>query len=218
MRWYSSTTTRWNWTRSNRHSPPSRACRFRARIQPGCGIFSANCATSSESRRFWKKTGSGAPVYGLPPSCGKWSTRPVRRNQFNLNGLRTTEGEWRRLLENPGSLALAVSYHDKFGPLGKIAVLAGDRVGQSIRVSHWVMSCGAFSRGIEFPMLESLFRQSNAEEIEFAFRATERNQPLREFFGIFGVPLDSSENFRLTRSRFSAHSGLLPHQVSELIQ
>jgi FkbH-like protein len=191
-------------------------------------LRSASLRASAELRELAHETSSPQFLQSLHgnitldyrknPSDARLVELLNKTNQFNLNGLRTTEGEWRRFLENPGSIAVAASYQDKFGPLGKIAVLAGDRVGQSIRVSHWVMSCRAFSRGIEFHMLESLFRQSSADEIEFAFRATERNQPLQEFFGLFGVPLDNSENFRLTRSRFSAHSGLLPHQVSELIQ
>jgi FkbH-like protein len=141
-----------------------------------------------------------------------------KTNQFNLNGLRTTEGEWRRFLESPESIAIAISYQDKFGPLGKIAVLAGDRAGGRIRVSHWVMSCRAFSRGIEFHTLESLFRHANVEEIEFAFRATERNQPLQEFFQLIGVQPDGTETVLLARSQFLAHNSLLPHQVSELLQ
>jgi FkbH-like protein len=156
--------------------------------------------------------------YRKNPADGRLVELLNKTNQFNLNGLRTTEGEWRRFLESPGSIAVAVSYQDKFGPLGKIAVLAADRVGPTILVSNWVMSCRAFSRGIEFHTLESLFRQSNAEEIEFAFRPTGRNQPLQEFFRLIGVQLNGSANFRLARSRFSAHHGLLPHQVSELLQ
>jgi predicted enzyme involved in methoxymalonyl-ACP biosynthesis len=80
------------------------------------------------------------------------------------------------------------------------------------------MSCRAFSRGIEFHTLESLFRQSNAEEIEFAFHATERNQPLQEFFRLIGVQPESSGSVRLARSQFAAHNSLLPHQISELLQ
>src|ERR1019366_1176768 len=50
-----------------------------------------------------------------------------KTNQFNLNGRRFTESEWRTLLEDPQSFVWTVSYTDKFGPLGKIAVLAGRR-------------------------------------------------------------------------------------------
>jgi FkbH-like protein len=176
-------------------------------------------AEETSSPQFLRSLHGGVTLdYRKNASDGRLVELLNKTNQFNLNGLRTTEGEWRRFLENPGSISLAASYQDKFGPLGKIAVLAADRAGPSIRVSHWVMSCRAFSRGIEFHMLESLFRQSNAEEIEFAFQATDRNQPLQEFFRLIGVQPNGSGNLRLARSQFSAHDNLLPHQVSELLQ
>ena len=76
--------------------------------------------------------------------------RPVelinKTNQFNLNGRRLAEGEWQRLLAAPNTVLTVVSYRDKFGPLGKIAVLVGSRSDATVRVSHWVMSCRAFSK------------------------------------------------------------------------
>ncbi|MCH8899240.1 MAG: HAD-IIIC family phosphatase, partial [Acidobacteria bacterium] len=46
-----------------------------------------------------------------------------KTNQFNLNGKRWIEGAWRRHLNQPDSFLMLVSYQDKYGPLGKIAVL-----------------------------------------------------------------------------------------------
>jgi predicted enzyme involved in methoxymalonyl-ACP biosynthesis len=51
-----------------------------------------------------------------------------KTNQFNLNGRRFQEAEWRTLLNAPGAVFVAASYRDKYGPLGKIAVIAGDLV------------------------------------------------------------------------------------------
>jgi FkbH-like protein len=136
-----------------------------------------------------------------------------KTNQFNLNGLRIGEGEWRRCLDDANTVLGVASYHDKFGPLGKIAVLLGARDGNKVRVSHWVMSCRAFSRRIEHHMLDSLFRETNAEEIEFAFKATEKNQPLQAFFHSLDI---SQGACRISRSRFAERCGELPHQVSNL--
>ena len=44
---------------------------------------------------------------------------------------------------------MVVSYRDKFGPLGKIAVLQGVKNGDAARIETWVMSCRAFARRIE---------------------------------------------------------------------
>jgi FkbH-like protein len=141
-----------------------------------------------------------------------------KTNQFNLNGLRIGESEWQRLLERKETIITVVSYQDKFGPLGKVAVLLGSQLGSKVRVSHWVMSCRAFSRRIEHHTLDGLFRHSNAQEIEFALEATERNQPLQEFFRALGVSRDGEGTHRILRVDFLDRCGTLPHEVSNLTE
>jgi FkbH-like protein len=104
-----------------------------------------------------------------------------KTNQFNLNGRRQTEAEWRLVISDPASLSLAVSYKDKFGPLGKIAILAGERAGSTLRLHTWVMSCRAFSRRIEHECLRHLLDGLGFERIELAFEATPRNVVLQRF-------------------------------------
>jgi len=138
-----------------------------------------------------------------------------KTNQFNLNGLRIGESDWQRLLERKDCVVAVVSYQDKFGPLGKIAVLLGSQLGPKVRVSHWVMSCRAFSRRIEHHMIDGLFRHCGAEEIEFAFEKTERNQPLREFFRAVGTRSGQDGEYRISRADFLASCGCLPHRLAE---
>lgn len=104
-----------------------------------------------------------------------------KTNQFNLNGKRQTEADWLAYLSLEGAAAWIASYGDKFGPLGKIAVLAGRRAGNRLHVDSWVMSCRAFSRRIEYALLDYFFSRERIEEMILNFRATERNGPLREF-------------------------------------
>jgi len=139
-----------------------------------------------------------------------------KTNQFNLNGLRIGEGEWYRHLENHSTVLAVTSYQDKFGPLGKVAVLLGTQNGATVTVSHWVMSCRAFSRRLEHHTLDALFQQSNAQEVEFAFKGTERNQPLQEFFQSLGISADQEGRYRISRPCFLEQCGVLPHQVSNL--
>jgi FkbH-like protein len=139
-----------------------------------------------------------------------------KTNQFNLNGIRISEGEWHRRLEDHNTLLAVVSYEDKFGPLGKIAVLVGSREGSRVKVSNWVMSCRAFSRRLEHHTLDSLFRYAGAEEIEFAFQATDRNQPTQEFLRFLGIGSDAEGVYRLSRQAFLSQCGELPHQVLDL--
>jgi FkbH-like protein len=104
-----------------------------------------------------------------------------KTNQFNLNGRRYTESDWTQFLEMDGSSAWMASYRDKFGPLGKIAVLGGRKQDHQLEIDVWVMSCRAFSRRIEHAILDFLFKREDVDEIVLRFRSTERNGPLREF-------------------------------------
>ncbi len=120
-----------------------------------------------------------------PPSTDRRVVELVNKtNQFNLNGVRYTEAEWRQKLQDPNRFVLAVSYQDKFGPLGKIAVLAGERSEGQIQIDTWVMSCRAFSRRIEHQCLTQLFQRFDGRSINFSFVSTPKNGPMREFLSV----------------------------------
>jgi FkbH-like protein len=139
-----------------------------------------------------------------------------KTNQFNLNGKRLTEAAWKTYLNDPATFVMAASYEDKFGPLGKIAVLLGRIQGKALRIDSWVMSCRAFSRRIEHQSLKQLFEKFDAEEIGFDYQATPRNGPLQEFFTeLLGSPL--SADMRLSRAAFSEKSPSLFHRVEEAV-
>lgn len=138
-----------------------------------------------------------------------------KTNQFNLNGIRITEGDWLAGLRDSNSIAAVVSYEDKFGSLGKIAVLLGRNGGLQIAVTSWVMSCRAFARRIEHHTLDSLFRLYGVDELLFDFRPTERNQPLQQFFQEIGASCRESGQLRLTRQKFLEARRGLPHNVME---
>ncbi len=138
-----------------------------------------------------------------------------KTNQFNLNGRRYTEADWRKLLAQPEAIVAAVSYEDKFGPLGTIAAAAGRLDGNIVVIETWVMSCRAFARRLEHQTLKMLFECTNAGEIEFRFTPTPKNGPLREFFtGLLGE--EPTAEFRLTRSQFEAQCPPLYHETREL--
>jgi len=136
-----------------------------------------------------------------------------KTNQFNLNGRRYTESEWRTLLEDPHSFVWTVSYTDKFGPLGNIAVLAGRRAQPAPEVGAWVMSCRAFSRRIEHHVLDRLYAELDAANIRLDYRATEKNKPLQEFLTALVPGIDGSQAPVLEASEFSSRQPGLPHRV-----
>lgn len=192
------------------------------------GLRRASLRAAGSMRELGETAGSSAFLRGLQGAVtvdyrkNPSDRRPLelinKTNQFNLNGLRMGEDEWLRRVEEHDTILAVVSYQDKLGPLGKIAVLVGAQTGDCVRVSHWVMSCRAFSRRIEHHTLDSFFRETNAAQIEFAFQATERNAPLQEFFRSIGVRNDGIGAYRLSRSEFLSRCGVLPHEVSALIQ
>ena len=104
-----------------------------------------------------------------------------KTNQFNLNGRRYEEGEWREAIRKPDGFVWSVAYRDKFGPLGTIAVILGHRRNGTVLIDSWVMSCRAFARRIEHQTLKSLFEETRAEQIVLDFQATARNGPCADF-------------------------------------
>ena len=137
-----------------------------------------------------------------------------KTNQFNLNGIRYTEADWHRSLGDPGAFLAAVSYADKFGPLGKIAVIQGRTERGSVHITTWVMSCRAFSRRIEFQCLKKLLERFEAEEITFDFKTTAKNSPTQEFFTeLLG---GTEAPILLTAQQFVEKSPRLYHHVEDL--
>jgi FkbH-like protein len=139
-----------------------------------------------------------------------------KTNQFNLNGKRFGESEWLQVIADPTSFLLTVSYKDKYGPLGKIAVIRGSVIGRTLHVHIWVMSCRAFSRRIEHRCLKYLFDNFGADEIVFEYKETSRNGPLQDFFaeltGKAPVP-----GVRLSKDSFLVNTPPLFHHVEDAI-
>lgn len=137
-----------------------------------------------------------------------------KTNQFNLNGIRFSDGDWRKMLADPHAFAAAVSYSDRFGPLGKIAAILGRRDDARIHIHAWVMSCRAFARRIEYGCLQALFDRYATEEITFDFARTARNGPLQEFFTkLLGSSPESP--LIVTRHQFVGACPPLYHQMKE---
>ncbi len=138
-----------------------------------------------------------------------------KTNQFNLNGRRYTEADWQKLLLQPGALLASISYEDKFGPLGTIAVVGGQLDGDCLTIETWVMSCRAFARRIEHQTLKMMFETTSARNIAFDFMPTARNAPLREFFALL-LGKEPQAEFGLTRSQFEAECPTLYQEVREM--
>lgn len=136
-----------------------------------------------------------------------------KTNQFNLNGRRFTSLEWSDLLARPGAFIASVQYKDKFGPLGKIAVLAGVATSDAFSLDVWVLSCRAFTRRIEFACLRVLWDRIGSQVCRFDFAPTARNGPLRDFFASMSGEAPAGP-FELDSTQFSLRCPQLHHKVS----
>jgi FkbH-like protein len=138
-----------------------------------------------------------------------------KTNQFNLNGRRYTEVSWMQYLATAGTFLMIAAYQDKFGPLGKIAVLAGRSQLEALQLDMWVMSCRAFSRRIEHRCLQQLFDTLNVPAITLDFVATPKNGPFRDFLASF-IDGQLGAGSCITREQFSEKCPRLFHRVKEL--
>lgn len=120
-----------------------------------------------------------------------------KTNQWNINGVRIAQGDWLRFVARQDSFAVGVSYADRYGALGTIAVIAGVHGPAGIDVEHWVLSCRAFSRRIEDHILHYLLTSGSFEPglrggLSVSFRKTEKNRPVQEFLARLGVSGDAA--------------------------
>ena len=138
-----------------------------------------------------------------------------KTSQFNLNGRRYTDAAWQQHLSKNDTFLLTAAYKDRFGALGKIAVLTGRRNGKVLAVESWVMSCRAFARRIEHQCLKFLFDNFDCHVISFNYLQTPKNGPLGSFFlGILKhQPPPSPE---ISKDNFTEVCPKLFHRVREV--
>ncbi len=135
-----------------------------------------------------------------------------KTNQFNLNGRRFQLADWAAALERPDAWLAVVSYQDRFGALGKIAVLHGRVIEPRLYIDTWVMSCRAFSRRIEYAVLAALLRRFLPSEVVLDIAITSKNGPLRNFVkSITGA--EPASSCAITCERFDAACPRLYHRI-----
>ena len=167
------------------------------------------------SEEFLKQANAVVEFDDRPSEAGARPLELVNKtNQFNLNGIRYTESEWRAEASRPDCCFLVVDYRDRFGILGKISVLLGFLDAECLRVRTWVMSCRAFGRRIEYQCLQTLFERYAIRAIEFELIATEKNGPLRKFMTSL-IDARIGQTAVLTRERFAQVCPPLYHTTTE---
>jgi len=136
-----------------------------------------------------------------------------KTNQFNLNGVRFTEGDFQRLLEHDDSFLRCVSYADRFGSLGTVGVVGGFAREDAVEVTFWVLSCRAFSRHIEHHMLSELLTWAGPRSVRLAYRETARNALLWSWLSQLGLS-EQGQAWVLPEGAKRELAGHLIHQVT----
>ena len=124
--------------------------------------------------------------------------------KFNLNGRRWEESALRAFLKEQEAVLCVASYEDRFGALGKIGVAAGRAEDGVVKLDSWVLSCRAFSRRVEFAMLEALFRHTGAGKMVLDWQSTARNGPTRETLAVLFNEVPEAGELSLTAEDFAA--------------
>ena len=176
------------------------------------GAWTEAAGAPSVSEEFWEAAEASVVIRSIQSSDLRSFELMNKTNQFNLNGRRLTEAQWEDFVSDPEASVFSVSYSDRFGALGKIAVLMTRQEEQLVTVTGWVLSCRAFSRRIEYQCIKYLFDTFDASEIVFEFQPTPRNSVLRNFFAtVLGEVQEGS--IRISRDLFMAKMPRLFHRV-----
>jgi FkbH-like protein len=182
-------------------------------LRSAAPLFDALGPDGNASDEFLKRADAFVSFdFTKRPKDGRAFELVNKTNQFNLNGKRFSESEWNKFLADPASFLVTVTYQDKYGPLGKIAVVLGKVKEKKLHVAAWVMSCRAFSRRIEHHSLKQIFEKFDADEAVFDFQPTDRNTPTQDFFlELAGEP--PQPGLKISRAAFLEKAPPLFHHV-----
>jgi len=137
---------------------------FLAGLEPDLRMFRISAATQARALELMNKT-----------------------NQFNLNGNRVTPATEADFLRT--SDGYVVQYADRLARLGIVAVVRWQQTGETITITHWVLSCRAFARRIEHALLSFVAVEAGERSIHIAYEQTAKNAPVSRFFeDLSGAP------------------------------
>jgi len=104
-----------------------------------------------------------------------------KTNQFNLNGIRRSDEDVFKILDQGGTL-LSATLDDRFGSHGEVivALVDGERCLRS-----YVMSCRVFQRRLEYAFMSLLISQPS-KNIRFDYQLTQRNTPFQMYVESLG--------------------------------
>lgn len=139
---------------------------FLASLEIQCSIISALDAPLSRTAQLLGKT-----------------------NQFNLTTRRHSAAEIERIASQPGNLAVALRYRDRFGDGGVVGVALCVMDPDRLRIDTFLLSCRVIGRGVETALLWFLAESGRSlcvPVLRGEFIPTAKNAPCADFYGSHG--------------------------------
>lgn len=112
-----------------------------------------------------------------------------KSNQFNLTTIRYTRADIERMAADDKYITLYGRLEDKFGDNGLVSVVIGQKIGDSVEILLWLMSCRVLKRGMENAMLDALVERAKAagaRRLLGKYIPTKKNKMVAELFDDLG--------------------------------
>ena len=137
-----------------------------------------------------------------------------KTNQFNLTTRRVNEEQVLAMIGDREALHLQIRLIDRFGDNGIIAIVAGSREGEAIRLGTWLMSCRVLGRGMEEETLNLVAaeaRRLGATRLIGEYRPSAKNGMVRDHYAKLGFTLaadsgDGVTTWQLDLTEFTPRS------------
>jgi FkbH-like protein len=126
----------------------------------------------------------------------------IKTNQFNLTSNRTSRSELWEIAQNPDSHVIAYEIDENHHPKGILSVLIVEKKNDHFAIKEWVLSCRAFSRGIEWWILKDIAKRLAVDgipRVACRLQKTDRTSYLENFLGeltLFGL-LEADANLNI---------------------
>ena len=111
-----------------------------------------------------------------------------KTNQFNLNGIRVAD----TILEKSKKV-LTFDLKDIYGDFGTIGVIVFSELDAQVIVNNFVLSCRAFSRGVEFEIINVLRKYIKYKDIYFEYKKTDRNKVIEDLIKLITKKIDNNK-------------------------
>lgn len=155
-------------------------------------------AAFADYSEYLKSLDMKATITGFEPIIvQRVSQLTNKSNQFNLTTLRCSEDDIRAMEESDDYICMAGRLVDKFADNGIVTVVAGKKVGDTLDISLWLMSCRVLKRGMEDLMMNQLVAEARAKGINKIvghYYPTPKNAMVQNFFDDYGFSLTDTDD------------------------